>query len=123
MWILLYNSGTDNEGIYARYEGGKNTVIAFDQEDDALRYSVMLEAQDFPEPKIERISETELRQFCLESNLSLLVISPTDLVLPPEQNLEQTDWQPNRARVEEPESEFSAEQLDRLRLRLEGLLE
>lgn len=122
MWILLYNSGTDNEGIYARYENGQNTVIAFDQEDDALRYSVMLEAQDFPQPKIERISEVELRQFCQEANLALLVISPTDLVLPPEQNLEQTDWQPDRPVQNQLDQEFSPDQLDLLRRQLEELL-
>jgi Protein of unknown function (DUF3110) len=130
LWILIYNSGTDNEGIYSRFQDGKNQVVAFETEDDALRYSIMLEAQDFPEPKVERIDEDELREFCAGANLTLAIVTSKDLAVPPEQNMERTDWQkdkknPNRtpSQDSEPEeSEFSADQLDSLRSRLEGLL-
>jgi Protein of unknown function (DUF3110) len=130
LWILIYNSGTDNEGIYSRFQDGKNQVVAFETEDDALRYSIMLEAQDFPEPKVERIDEDELREFCAGANLTLAIVTSKDLAVPPEQNMERTDWQkdkknPNRMPSqdsEQEESEFSADQLDSLRRRLEGLL-
>jgi Protein of unknown function (DUF3110) len=133
LWILIYNSGRDNEGIYARFEGGKNTVVAFETEDDALRYSIMLEAQDFPEPKVERIDEEELEEFCRDSNLGLMVVNGADLAVPPSQNIEETDWQKdsknksdrrqNQSSESETEAaEFSQAQLDALRRRFEGLL-
>jgi Protein of unknown function (DUF3110) len=132
LWILIYHSGRDDEGIYTRFQAGKNTVIAFESEDDALRYSIMLEAQDFPEPKIERIGEDELEEFCQDSKLGLEVVNGNDLVVPPEQNMEETDWQkdsnkssnqnkPNQDQDLES-SEYSQDQLDALRRRFEGLL-
>jgi len=135
VWILIYDSGTDNEGIYSRFENGRNQVVAFETEDDALRYSIMLEAQDFPEPKVERIDEDELREFCAGASLELVIVTGKDLAVPPEQNMEQTDWrkdkkpqssarnpEPSQAQSQTEDNEFSSDQLDLLRRRLEGLL-
>jgi hypothetical protein len=123
LWILLYNAGSDNEGIYTRYEGGINKIVGFKSEDDAVRYAGLLEAQDFPAPMVEAIDEFEVQEFCRGAGLDLIVVGDTELLMPPEQNIELTDWQEESAPNESIEdSEFQPNELDILRRRLEGLL-
>ena len=53
--VLLYDAGTDNEGIHSLELDGKTVVLMFEDPDDAQRYSGLLEAQDFPLPTIEAV--------------------------------------------------------------------
>ncbi|MCS6815504.1 MAG: DUF3110 domain-containing protein, partial [Cyanobacteria bacterium] len=53
VFVLLFNAGTDQEGIHTLKMmdpelGERNVVLMFEAEDDATRFSLMLEAQDFP---------------------------------------------------------------------------
>jgi Protein of unknown function (DUF3110) len=128
LWVLLFSTDPDNQGIYARWEGGKNVVLAFTDEDDATRYGLMLEAQDFLCPTPEPIDEQELKAFCQEAGYELSIVSDSDLALPPEQNLPKTDWQPEDPlddRQTEPSNQVSGNEIDEIeimRRRLEGLL-
>jgi hypothetical protein len=128
LWVLLFSTDPDNQGIYARWEGGKNIVLAFTDEDDATRYGIMLEAQDFLCPTPEPIDEQELKAFCQEAGYELSIISDSDLALPPEQNLPKTDWQPDdqlEAVQTEPSNQVNENEIDEIeimRRRLEGLL-
>jgi Protein of unknown function (DUF3110) len=128
LWVLLFSTDPDNQGIYARWEGGKNIVLAFTEEDDATRYGLMLEAQDFLCPTPEPIDEQELKAFCQEAGYELTIISDSDLALPPEQNLPATDWQPD-AQAEDMHigqsnkvNENEIDEIEIMRRRLEGLL-
>ncbi len=112
--ILLFNAGSDNEGIYTVSVKGNNTVLAFEDEDDAARYALLLEAQDFFSPSIEGIDEQELEEFCKGANLSLSRVTKGMLAIPPEQNAKKLDWSP------EKKEELS--ELDRIRRSLENLL-
>ncbi len=129
LWVLLFSTDPDNQGIYARWEGGKNIVLAFTDEDDATRYGLMLEAQDFLCPTPEPIDEQELKAFCQEAGYELNIISDSDLALPPEQNLAETDWQPDtqpgdvQTEPANPAKEIDElDELEIMRRRLEGLL-
>jgi hypothetical protein len=64
VFILLFNAGTDNEGIHTIRIGDRNTVLMFESEDDATRFAVMLEAQDFPEATVEQMDAEEIEEFC-----------------------------------------------------------
>ena len=48
--VLLYNSGTNDEGIHSIELKGQTIVLMFEEKDDAERYCGLLEAQDFPKP-------------------------------------------------------------------------
>ncbi len=129
LWVLLFSTDPDNQGIYARWEGSKNIVLAFTDEDDATRYGLMLEAQDFLCPTPEPIDEQELKAFCEEAGYELTVISDSDLALPPEQNLAETDWKPDAQPEDlDTEQDNPADEIDEIdeieimRRRLEGLL-
>ena len=64
VYILLYNAGTDNEGIHTLQIGERNQVLMFQEQEDAERYALMLEAQDFPTPTVEPIDDEEVKAFC-----------------------------------------------------------
>ena len=55
VFVLLYNSGTDKEGIHSIELKGRTIVLMFEDKDDATRYCGLLEAQDFPLPTVEMI--------------------------------------------------------------------
>lgn len=134
VYVLLFNVGTDNEGIHTLKlkendpggdsEAVRNVVLMFESEDDATRYSVLLEAQDFMAPAVESIDSEEVEEFCRDADYDCVVVPEGTLTLPPEANVEQTDWQPEGSprSDESTTDEFSESELDRIRRRLEGLL-
>ncbi len=127
VYVLLYNAGTDNEGIHTIQTPNGHTVLIFEAEDDATRFALMLEAQDFPVPSICLIDAAEVRAFCAEAGYDVRLIEAGDLQLPPEANVEQTDWDAEsmtdipRAEAE-VEGELSANELNHIRRQLEKLL-
>ena len=97
-------------------------MLAFEEEDDATRFAVLLEAQDFPAAAVEGIDQEELEDFCESSGLGLQYVSEGMLAVPPSSNVDETDWQEEGAvpRAEEPEPAMA--DLDEIKRRLERLL-
>ncbi|MGK7935702.1 MAG: DUF3110 domain-containing protein [Xenococcaceae cyanobacterium] len=135
VYILLYNAGTSNEGIHTLQIGERNKILMFMAQDDAERYALMLEAQDFPTPTVEPIDEEEVKAFCKNADYDCELVEPGKLAIPPESNLEPTDWNEEEESAdtdtnksesvkstESDQSEMSNEELDRIRSQLEGLL-
>ena len=121
VYILLFNAGTDNEGIHTVQMGDRNTILMFKEEDDALRYAGLLEAQDFPEPKVESIDSEEVEHFCRQANYDWKIVEPGQLEIPPDKNVEDLDelnWEEATAEAES----MPNDELDRIRRQLEGLL-
>lgn len=126
VYILLFNAGTDNEGIHTVQLGDRNTILMFQEQDDAIRYAGLLEAQDFPEPKVEEIDAEEVKQFCRQADYDFKMIESGQLELPPAKNVEDLNWEEkeqNTDAVSDSESEsMPNDELDRIRRQLEGLL-
>ncbi|RAM49769.1 MAG: DUF3110 domain-containing protein [Hapalosiphonaceae cyanobacterium JJU2] len=136
VFVLIFNAGTENEGIHTIRVGDRNTILMFESEDDATRFALMLEAQDFPIPAIEAIDAEEIKEFCQSTGYDWQMVTENSaLMVPPEINVEETDWKPDseieRTQTDTqssnqesppPESELSDSELDRIRRRLEGLL-
>jgi hypothetical protein len=127
VYVLLFNVGTDNEGIHTiklrqpdTEDDYQDVVLAFEQEDDATRFALLLEAQDFPEATVEGIDQEELEEFCESSDLVLQYVTEGMLAVPPASNIDATDWQIDGMPPEEPEPEMP--DLDAIKRRLEGLL-
>ncbi len=117
LWVLLFNTDSENQGIYSLSVGDKNVILAFEDEDDAIRYAGLLEAQDFPNPVVEKIEQEEIEAFCQEAGYDFNIVAEGELAIPPVQNVEETDWQPD---LETQSAEIS--EIERMRRRLEGLL-
>lgn len=125
VWVLLFNANTDNEGIYTLEIDGDNIVVAFEQEDDAIRYAGLLEAQDFLSPTVESIDSEDLEAFCRESDYDLNIVPTEGLLVPPEKNVDKTDWSKDIEKDQsEPEEEIIVEDpvIAMMRRRLENLL-
>jgi hypothetical protein len=113
VYVLIYNSGSDNEGIHSLKLQGEDTILMFEDEDDAVRFATLLEAQDFPVPTVEQIDPEEVRCFCEQNGFHWQLVPRGALVIPPPHNVTETDWQPNRP---------ASDELDEIRRRLERLL-
>ncbi len=125
VWVLLFNANTDNEGIYTLEIEGKNIIVAFEQEDDAIRYAGLLEAQDFLSPTVESIDSEDLEEFCRDAGYDLNIVPTDALLVPPEKNVDKTDWSKDSDQEQSlPEDEIEVEDpvIAMMRRRLENLL-
>ncbi|MEB3275800.1 MAG: DUF3110 domain-containing protein [Cyanobacteriota bacterium] len=128
--VLLFDAGSDQEGIHSLELGGRTVVLLFQHRDDAERYAGLLEAQDFPTPTVEALEREEMERFCVQSGYEARFVpegflpqSAEDrlLIAPPERNMDTSLWRETVA--EEPESVGSGDaELEAFRRRLEGLL-
>ncbi len=127
VYILLFNARTENEGIHTIQIGDRQKILMFQEEDDATRFAMMLEAQDFPEATVEAIDAEEVKAFCEKAGYDSELIESGQLALPPDKNVEQTDWDKEAeksldASSESESTEMPENELDRIRKQLEGLL-
>jgi Protein of unknown function (DUF3110) len=123
VYVLLYNVGTANEGIHTIDIGGKNMVLMFESEDDATRYGILLEAQDFLTPSVEKINSEEIEEFCQQAGYENKLVTEGMLEIPPEKNIDSTNWNEEaKYSTTESNTDMSSAELDRIRRQLEGLL-
>jgi Protein of unknown function (DUF3110) len=135
VFVLLFNARTENEGIYTLKMDGRNIILMFESEDDATRYGLMLEAQDFASPAVEAFEAKEIEEFCQGADYECKLVPQGTLALPPEANVETTDWQPDaqpdtkldtkpstKPDTAKSPTELSDSELEQIRRRLEGLL-
>jgi hypothetical protein len=127
VYVLLFNARTENEGIHTLSIDGQDLVLMFEHEDDATRYALLLEAQDFPEATVEGMDQADIEEFCDSAGYGYRLIPEGSLAVPPEQNLEQTTWNPDQPAPDggnnsEESTGFSQAELDRMRQQLEKLL-
>lgn len=123
VYILLFNAGTDNEGIHTVQVGDRNTILMFQEEDDALRYAGLLEAQDFPEAKVEEIAAEEVEHFCRQADYDFKLVEPGQLEIPPAQNVDNFSWEEeSQSGTTNDQAAMAQDELERIRRQLEGLL-
>ncbi len=134
--VLLFDPGSDQEGIHSLELGGRTVVLLFEDQDDAERYAGLLEAQDFPVPCVEALDREELETFCAEAGYEARFVPagflPNSeeerlLIAPPERNMDVTTWKEEQAAAaqagtEAPDDSGSDPELEAFRRRLEGLL-
>ena len=143
MHVLLFDAGSDQEGIHSLELAGRTVVLLFEQRDDAERYAGLLEAQDFPTPTVEPLERDEMERFCAQSGYEARYVpagflpqtaEERLLIAPPERNMDTSLWreadEPSVDGLDggqeplleaDPISTGNAE-LEDFRRRLEGLL-
>ncbi len=86
MFILTIN-GRETEGAYAVVdENGEQILYLFEEEDDATRFALLLEENDYPEMHVIEIEDELLLKTCEMHNYSYPIITKNDIVIPPEEN-------------------------------------
>ena len=126
--VLLYEAGTESEGIHSLELKGATVILMFQDRDDAERYCGLLEAQDFPTPSVEELSRVDIEAFCVEAGYEARFVEkgfiPTTdeerlMISPPLSNLDVGNWNTNAI---ENNKSSSIDQLEDIKKRLENLL-
>ena len=87
VFVLLFNARTENEGIHTIQiqdpeRGERNVVLMFESEDDATRFGLLLEAQDFPTPTVEAFELEEIEEFCRGADYDCNLVPEDTLAMP-----------------------------------------
>ena len=99
--VLLYEAGTESEGIHSLELKGTTVILMFEDRDDAERYCGLLEAQDFPTPSVEELTRVDIETFCVEAGYEPRFVEkgfiPSNdeerlMISPPLSNLEVGNW-------------------------------
>jgi hypothetical protein len=83
MFILTIN-GREKEGAYSVMdEKGEQVLYLFEEEDDAMRYAMMLEEDGYPEMHVIEIEDEVMIKTCELHDYQYAIITPDDIVVPP----------------------------------------
>jgi hypothetical protein len=83
--FILTISGREKEGAYSvTDDDGEQIVYLFQEEDDAVRYAMMLEEDGYPEMHVIEIEDEVMIKTCELYDYKYTVITANDIVIPPE---------------------------------------
>ena len=83
MFILTIN-GKETEGAQSVTDDeGEQILYLFEEEDDAVRYAMMLEDNDCPEMHVIEIEDEVMIKTCEIHDYKYTIITPNDIVIPP----------------------------------------
>ena len=93
MYLLTLNSRRDDGAYAVQDSDGDKVLFLFEEEDDAVRYAMMLEDNLEQEKNMQVIEvEDDLAiKTCSMYNYKYAVITPDDLVIPPSNDKIQKD--------------------------------
>jgi hypothetical protein len=84
MFILTIN-GRETEGAYSVTDDeGEQILYLFEEEDDAVRYAMMLEENGCPEMHVIEIEDEVMIKTCEIHDYKYAIITPNDIVIPPD---------------------------------------
>ena len=82
--FILTIAGKEKEGAYSvPDEEGAQILYLFKEEDDAIRYAMMLEEEDYPEMHVLEVEDEVMIKTCETHGYNYTVITSNDIVIPP----------------------------------------
>ena len=86
MYILTVH-GKETEGAYSvQDDEGEHILYLFEQEDDAIRYAMMLEDSGSPKMHVIEVEDEVMIKTCENHDYNYAVITSNDIVVPPSIN-------------------------------------
>jgi len=83
MYILTIE-GREDEGAYSVVDqDGEKVLYIFENSDDAERYAMMLEDNNFPEISVVEVDDRLIVKTCEMYDYQYTIITPNDIVIPP----------------------------------------
>jgi len=83
--FILTISGRESEGAYSVTDDeGEQILHLFEEEDDAVRYAMMLEENGYPEMNVIEVDNKLIVKTCELYDYQYTIITPNDIVIPPE---------------------------------------
>ena len=83
MFILTLEGKEDEVAYSVQNEDGEHILYLFEQEDDATRYAMMLEDNDYPEMHVIEVEPDMMIGVCEDHGYGYTIITPNDIVIPP----------------------------------------
>ncbi len=83
MFILALKDDSDDGAYAVPNEDGEQVVFFFEEEDDAIRYSGLLAAEDYPEMGIVEVDPEVAVKTCYMYDYKYAIITTNDFVIPP----------------------------------------
>ena len=82
--FILTVAGKENDGAYSVTDDDGNQILyLFEEEDDAVRYALLLENSDYPEMHVLEVEDEVMVRTCEVHNYNYTVITSNDIVIPP----------------------------------------
>ena len=82
--FILTVEGKESEGAYSvTAEDGEQVLYIFEDEDDAIRFALLLEDQDYPEMQVIEVAGKVVIKTCEMHDYRYSVITKNDIVIPP----------------------------------------
>lgn len=82
---LITLEGKEEEGAYAATdEFGKNILYIFEEEDDATRFAMLLEEENYPKMSIMEVEEDIIVRACEMHGYEYQIFTSDDIVIPPQ---------------------------------------
>ena len=86
MFIITVH-GKETEGAYSvQDDEGQHILYLFEEEDDAMRYAMMLEDNGSPKMHVIEVEDEVMIKTCESHDYNYAVITPNDIVVPPVSN-------------------------------------
>jgi hypothetical protein len=83
--FILTIYGKETQGAYSvTDEEGEQILYLFDEEDDAMRYAMMLEEEGSPDMHVIEVDDEIMVKTCEIHDYKYSIITKNDLVIPPE---------------------------------------
>ena len=83
MYILTID-GKETEGAYSVIDDeGDQILYLFEDEDDAIRFAMMLEESGSEEMHIIEVEDEVMIKTCKNHGYKYVIITPNDIVIPP----------------------------------------
>ena len=84
MFIITIN-GRETDGAYSvRNDQDEQILYLFEEEDDAVRYAMMLEDNGAPEMHVIEIDDDLMLRTCDVHGYQYAIITKNDIVIPPD---------------------------------------
>ena len=83
MFIITVH-GKETEGAYSvQDDEGEHILYLFEEEDDAVRYAMMLEDSGSPKMHVIEVEDEVMIKTCENHDYNYAVITSNDIVVPP----------------------------------------
>lgn len=83
MFLLTLKDRKDDGAYAVQDQYGQKVLFLFEDEDDAVRYALMLEDQEEQEMDVVEVDDDLAIKTCKTYNYKYAVITPDDIVIPP----------------------------------------
>ena len=83
MYILVTSTDEEEGAFSVNDEDGNKVLYIFQEEDDATRYSLLLESTGAPEMNVMEVEDELILRTCDIHNYKYSIITPNDMVIPP----------------------------------------